>query len=89
MTMEEIQKHKNAEEFVVQLPNGVYFAIQTSVERYDYTFFDQDFSELDGGVMFGYNDTLDAARSLIAEEYGYGLGDCKLCDYDDIMENLI
>ena len=69
MTMSEINGNRNAEELVLQLPNGMYFTIQTGTEGYDYTFYDQDFSDLDGGILTCNSDIMDVTKLLIAEDY--------------------
>lgn len=89
MTKEEIRNIKDAEEFAVVLPNGIYFAIQTGTEGYDYTFYNQDFLDLDGGIFTSSGNITEVATLLLEEEYDYDLSDCLLCDYDELEENCL
>ena len=64
-----------------------YFAIQRTEEGYDYSFYDEDFRLMDGGVY--ENDEIfieEAAEELLEDE---GLtGECIRGDYDQLMEKV-
>ena len=50
---------------------GQFFFIQETEEGYDYTFYDQEFQELDGGVYDTFDVTLqEAAKTLLLEGKG-------------------
>lgn len=63
-----------------------FFAIQHTDGGYDYTFYDKDYLEKDGGVYDDLEFTIEeAAGDLLAEE-GISIHDCKVMDYEELME---
>lgn len=63
-----------------------FFAIQHTDGGYDYTFYDKDYLEKDGGVYDDPEFTIEeAAGDLLAEE-GISIHDCKVMDYEELME---
>lgn len=67
---------------------GRYFAIQTVSVGYDYTFYDSQFRELDGGVYDNPEATLAEAMEDILEDEGLSVADCKVMDYEELQEKV-
>lgn len=65
---------------------GRYFAIQTVSDGYDYTFYDNQFRELDGGVYDNPEVTLEEAMEDILGDEGLSGADCKVMDYEELQE---
>lgn len=65
---------------------GRYFAIQTVSDGYDYTFYDNQFHEMDGGVYDNPDVTLAEAMEDILEDEGLSVADCKVMDYEELQE---
>lgn len=65
---------------------GRYFAIQTVSDGYDYTFYDNQFRELDGGVYDNPEATLEEAMEDILGDEGLSVADCKVMDYEELQE---
>ncbi len=63
-----------------------YFAIQTVSDGYDYTFYDNQFRELDGGVYDNPDVTLAEAMEDILGDEGLSVADCKVMDYGELQE---
>lgn len=59
-----------------------YFAIQTAEDGYDYTFYDKDYLELDGGVYDDPTISILEAMENILEEEGLSIEDAKVMDYE-------
>lgn len=77
-------------EIAYQIKNGEqYFFIQTTSEGYDYTFYDKEFKELDGGV---YDDPdlpmQEAIEEILSDEDGVTFSDCKVIDCDKFLETV-
>ena len=67
---------------------GQFFFIQETEEGYDYTFYDQEFQELDGGVYDTFDVTLqEAAKTLLLEE-GAALTACRKIDSEMLQEQV-
>ncbi|MFR8492302.1 MAG: LPD16 domain-containing protein [Mediterraneibacter gnavus] len=67
---------------------GQFFFIQETEEGYDYTFYDQEFQELDGGVYDTFDVTLqEAAKTLLLEE-GADLTVCRKIDSEMLQEQV-
>lgn len=67
---------------------GHFFFIQETEEGYDYTFYDQEFQELDGGVYDTFDVTLqEAAKELLLEE-GIDLTACGKIDSEMLQEQV-
>ncbi len=65
---------------------GKYFAIQTVSDGYDYTFYDNQFRELDGGVYDNPDVTLAEAMEDILGDEGLSVEDCKVMDLEELQE---
>lgn len=67
---------------------GQFFFIQETEEGYDYTFYNQEFQELDGGVYDTFDVTLqEAAKTLLLEE-GADLTACRKIDSEMLQERV-
>lgn len=67
---------------------GQFFFIQETEEGYDYTFYDQEFQELDGGIYDTFDVTLqEAAKTLLLEE-GADLTACRKIDSEMLQEQV-
>ena len=67
---------------------GHFFFIQETEEGYDYTFYDQEFQELDGGVYDTFDVTLqEAVKELLLEE-GIDLTACGKIDSEMLQEQV-
>lgn len=67
---------------------GHFFFIQETEEGYDYTFYDQEFRELDGGIYDNFDVTLqEAAKELLLEE-GEDLTSCRKIDSEMFQEQV-
>ena len=61
-------------------------ALGNIMRGYDYTFYDKDYLEKDGGVYDDPEFTIEeAAGDLLAEE-GISIHDCKVMDFEELME---
>ena len=65
-----------------------YFTIQTAEDGYDYTFYNEDYQEDDGGIYDNPTIYVDEAASDILEDKGYSLEDTKVVDYEDLMADV-
>ena len=64
-----------------------YFAIQTTEEGYDYSFYDEDFRLMDGGVHENDEISIEEAAEELLEEEGW-TGERIRRDYDQLMEKV-
>lgn len=64
-----------------------YFAIQTTEEGYDYSFYDEDFRLIDGGVYENDEISIEEAAEELLEEEGW-TGEHIRGDYDLLMEKV-
>ncbi len=62
-----------------------YFTIQRTEDGYDYTFYNEDYQEDDGGIYDNPTIYADEAASDILEDEGYSLEDAKVVDYEELM----
>lgn len=65
-----------------------YFTIQTAEDGYDYTFYNEDYQEDDGGIYDDPTIYVDEAASDILEDKGYSLEDAKVVDYEELMADV-
>ena len=65
-----------------------YFTIQTAEDGYDYTFYNEDYQEDDGGIYDNPTIYVDEAASDILEDKGYSLEDAKVVDYEELMADV-
>ena len=61
-----------------------YFTIQTVEDGYDYTFYDKDFLELDGGVYDDPTISISEAMENILEEEGLSVEDARVMNYESL-----
>lgn len=59
-----------------------YFTIQTVEDGYDYTFYDENYLELDGGVYDDPAISITEAMENILEEEGLSIEDARVMDYE-------
>lgn len=64
-----------------------YFAIQTTEEGYDYSFYDEDFRLMDGGVYENGEISIEEAAEELLEDEGW-TGERIRGDYDQLMEKV-
>lgn len=65
-----------------------YLHIQTTDEGYDYTFYDKQFAEIDGGVYDDYSLTMgEALEALLADE-NLSAEQCQVIDCDKFLEDV-
>lgn len=86
-TVQYLKESLEVHETQIAYDTGIgFFAIQHTDGGYDYTFYDKDYLEKDGGVYDNPEFTIEeAAGDLLAEE-GISIHDCKVMDYEDLME---
>ena len=65
-----------------------YFTIQTAEDGYDYTFYDKDYLELDGGVYDNPDISISEAMENILEEEGLLLEDANVMDYEELYAEI-
>ena len=61
-------------------------ALQTTDDGYDYTLYDNNFAELDGGRLDNPDLTMIQARTEILDAHSLGKRDMKAMIYDDVLE---
>ena len=86
-TVQYLKESLEVHETQIAYDTGIgFFAIQHTDGGYDYTFYDKDYLEKDGGVYADPECTIEeAAGDLLAEE-GISIHDCKVMDYEELME---
>lgn len=91
ISFEQLDSFLNLEEQVLEeLAYQVgeqYFAIQTTEEGYDYSFYDEDFRLIDGGVYENDEISIEEAAEELLEEEGW-TGERIRGDYDQLMEKV-
>ena len=91
ISFEQLDSFLNLEEQVLdELAYQVgeqYFAIQTTEEGYDYSFYDEDFRLMDGGVYENDEISIEEAAEELLEEEGW-TGERIRGDYDQLMEKV-
>jgi len=65
-----------------------YFTIQTVEDGYDYTFYDKDYLELDGGVYDDPTISITEAMENILEEEGLSIEDASVMDYEEMYAEI-
>ena len=63
-----------------------YFTIQHTEGGFDYTFYGDDYRELDGGVYENPGLTIEEAIEEILEDEGLDFEDCQVLNYEEFME---
>lgn len=86
-TVQYLKESLEVHETQIAYDTGIgFFTIQHTDGGYDYTFYDKDYMEKDGGVYDDPEFTIEeAAGDLLAEE-GISIHDCKVTDYEELME---
>ena len=91
ISFEQLDSFLNLEEQVLnELAYEVgerYFAIQRTEEGYDYSFYDEDFRLMDGGVYENDEIFIEEAAEELLEDEGW-TGECIRGDYDQLMEKV-
>lgn len=68
---------------------GRYFMIQTVSGGYDYTFYDNDFRELDGGVYDNPDISIqEAIEEILSDEKDMSFSDCEVIDCEVFWEKV-
>ena len=70
-----------------------YFMIQTTADGFDYSFYDQDYHLIDGGVLDGNElgepaKTMEEAVHEVLEDAGLSFEDARVLPYDEFMEHV-
>lgn len=81
---------KKSEQVLSELAYEVgerYFAIQRTEEGYDYSFYDEDFRLMDGGVYENDEISIEEAAEELLEDEGW-TGERIRGDYDQLMEKV-
>ena len=89
-TMEAAQKVKEYldsrdTELAYRIKEG-YFSIQTVSSGYDYTIYNYDFREIDGGVYDNPDISIGEAMEIILTDAGISAVGCKVMDYEELQE---
>lgn len=63
-----------------------YFTIQHTEGGFDYTFYGDDYRELDGGIYENPGLTIEEAIGEILEDEGLAFEDCQVINYEEFME---
>ena len=91
ISFEQLDSFLNLEEQVLsELAYEVgerYFAIQRTKEGYDYSFYDEDFRLMDGGVYENDEISIEEAAEELLEDEGW-TGERIRGDYDQLMEKV-
>ena len=91
ISFEQLDSFLNLEEQVLsELAYEVgerYFAIQRTEEGYDYSFYDEDFRLMDGGVYENDQISIEEAAEELLEDEGW-TGERIRGDYDQLMEKV-
>lgn len=91
ISFEQLDSFLNLEEQVLsELAYEVaerYFAIQRTEEGYDYSFYDEDFRLMDGGVYENGEISIEEAAEELLEDEGW-TGERIRGDYDQLMEKV-
>lgn len=69
-----------------QVGRDRYLAIQTCEDGYDYTLFDKEFHEIDGGQLDNPELSMLEARAEILERFGLQMRELRAMLYEDVME---
>ena len=89
-TMEASQKAKayldNYDAEIAYQTGKGYFSIQTVSDGYDYTIYDKDFREIDGGVYDNPDISIGEAMEEILSDEGIPMTACKVMDYEELQE---
>lgn len=88
-TVQYLKESLEVHETQIAYDTGIgFFAIQHTEGGYDYTFYDKDYLEKDGGVYDDPEFTIEEAASDLLSEEGIAIHDCKIMDYEELMESV-
>ena len=76
------------DEAVWQVGRDRYLVLQTCEDGYDYTLFDRDFREIDGGQLDNPEFSMLEARTEILEDFGLQMRELRAEVYEEIMEKV-
>lgn len=76
------------EEKAYLLGDEYYISIQSCDDGWDYTIYNRDFSEYDGGQLDNPEMTIEEAVQTILEDFSLDKLDRKPVDYDDLQEEV-
>ena len=65
-----------------------FLAVQSCESGWDYTFYDKEFHELDGGQLDDLEISIQEARNALAADFGWSRRSMTLISYDDFMEKV-
>lgn len=65
-----------------------YLTVQTCDSGYDYTLYDFELNEIDGGQIDEPDKSINAIRDGILEDYGWNRKSMTMVDYDSLMEKV-
>lgn len=86
-TVQYLKESLEVHETQIAYDTGIgFFAIQHTDGGYDYTFYDKDYLEKDGGVYDDPEFTIEEAAGDLLVEEGISIHDCKVMDYEELME---
>ena len=86
-TVQYLKESLEVHETQIAYDTGIgFFAIQHTDGGYDYTFYDKDYLEKDGGVYDDPEFTIEEATGDLLAEEGISIYDCKVMDYEELME---
>lgn len=69
-----------------QIGKDRFLTMQVCEDGYDYTLFDQDYKELDGGQLDNPELSMTEARSQILSAFGLAFRDLRATPYETVME---
>lgn len=75
-----------AEQYAWEVTGKGYFIIQLCDDGYDYTFYDKNLDEIDGGQLDNPEFTMNQARNELLDDFGWDKRALKAVDYDNITE---
>lgn len=76
----------HAEEAAWEIGGSGYLTLQTCEDGYDYTFYDKQFQELDGGQLDNPELSMKEARNEILSDFGWDKKTMYARDFDTIQE---
>lgn len=82
------QTIENHDSVIAYELNDRYLRIQTTEDGYDYTFYDKQFAEIDGGVYDDYSLTMGEALEAILADENLSAEQCQVIDCDKFLEDV-
>lgn len=81
----QLERELNQEEVAYRI-GDLYFAIQVATEGYDYSFYDQEYKLMDGGILENPDISIGEAIQDILEDEGLDQLERIPVDYDELQE---